>query len=382
MNELGTCEQDMYEQGMNEQEVNGQGISELGRLENLSGDMEKNPYRPYYFENPAAYDSPIRSWEEFCGRFRTEFAAHMPKEAPTYMNPFLEESAYFFPNPKDEVALVVNCGYCPPFLHRLAFIKIVYVLRGSCFFFIGGEKILMKKGSFCLVGPNVEQAVYSCNDEDIVVNLIMRFSSFAESFLGLMWEQGIMSEFLWRMLYSRTDNGCLMYDGKEEEIITENVKDLCEEILFETQNPSSLIRKSMLMLFYGNVLRLHEKELIVLGREGRAGGYQLADMIFYMENNLTCSLPKLAGTFNLSEGYLSRYLRKETGKTFAQLLCEFRMRRAEKMLLHTDFSIEKIVETVGYTDKSRFYRNFKAMYCVSPVKYRKGRGELCPYPSN
>ena len=172
------------------------------------------------------------------------------------------------------------------------------------------------------------------------------------------------------------------YDGKEEEIITENVKDLCEEILFETQNPSSLIRKSMLMLFFGNVLRLHEKELIVLGREGRAGGYQLADMIFYMENNLTCGLPKLAGTFNLSEGYLSRYLRKETGKTFAQLLCEFRMRRAEKMLLHTDFSIEKIVETVGYTDKSRFYRNFKAMYGVSPVKYRKGRGELCQYPSN
>ena len=175
MNELGICEQDMYEQGMNEQEVNGQGISELGRLENLSGDMEKNPYRPYYFENPAAYDSPIRSWEEFRGRFRTEFAAHMPKEAPTYMNPFLEESAYFFPNPKDEVALVVNCGYCPPFLHRLAFVKIVYVLRGSCFFFIGGERILMKKGSFCLVGPNVEQAVYSCNDEDIVVNLTLFF---------------------------------------------------------------------------------------------------------------------------------------------------------------------------------------------------------------
>ena len=70
MNELGICEQDMYEQGMNEQEVNGQGISELGRLENLSGDMEKNPYRPYYFENPAAYDSPIRSWEEFRGRVR------------------------------------------------------------------------------------------------------------------------------------------------------------------------------------------------------------------------------------------------------------------------------------------------------------------------
>ena len=131
MNELEIREQEMNEQEMKEmngQEINGQGISEMGRLENLSGEVEKNPYRPYYFENPAAYDSPIRSWEEFRGRFRAEFAAHMPKEAPTYMNPFLEESAYFFPNPKDEVALVVNNVYCPPFLHRLAFIKIVYVL--------------------------------------------------------------------------------------------------------------------------------------------------------------------------------------------------------------------------------------------------------------
>lgn len=134
---------------------------------------------------------------------------------------------------------------------------------------------------------NVEQAVYSCNDEDIVVNLIMRFSSFAESFLGLMREQGIMSEFLWRMLYSRTDNGCLMYDGKEEKIVTENVKNLCEEILFETQNPSSLIRKSMLLIFYGNVLRLHEKRIDCTGKRRDVQvviSWQI--MLFYMENIL------------------------------------------------------------------------------------------------
>ena len=211
----------------------------------------------------------------------------------------------------------------------------------AAFSLLAAKKIFNEKRIVLSCWTHVEQAVYSCNDEDIVVNLIMRFSSFAESFLGLMWEQGIMSEFLWRMLYSRTDNGCLMYDGKEEEIITENVKDLCEEILFETQNPSSLIRKSMLMLFMGMSCAF-TKRIDCTGREDVAGGYQLADMIFYNGNNLTCSLPKLAGTFNLSEGYLSRYLRKETGKTFAQLLCEFRMRRAEKMLLHTDFQLRRL----------------------------------------
>ena len=62
MNELGICEQDMYEQGMNEQEVYGQGISELGRLENLSGDMEKNPYK---LKQRTACD--YCSFKEICG---------------------------------------------------------------------------------------------------------------------------------------------------------------------------------------------------------------------------------------------------------------------------------------------------------------------------
>lgn len=334
---------------------------------------ENNVYRKYYFSNPAAYRTPITSWKEFCDRFAdTEWEEKMPEQSPTYIDVFFEEDKYFFPDIQDEVALLINVPYCPPFLHRLAFIKIVYVLHGSCFLWINGEEIHMKEGAFCLVGPNVEQSVYSCNDDDVVVNMLIRFRSFSESFLNLMTEQGIMSEFLWRMLYNRTDNGALIYRGKKEAILSDVVMQLCEEILWEREK-SNLIRKSLLMVFCGYVLRLHEKDLVILERTRRESGYRLPQLLCYIRENLDCRLPEVAARFEVSEGYLSRYIRRETGKTFSELLCEFRMRRAAKMLENTDFSIDKIIETVGYTDKSRFYRNFSEMYGMTPLKYRKRR---------
>lgn len=43
------------------------------------------------------------------------------------------------------------------------------------------------------------------------------------------------------------------------------------------------------------------------------------------------------------------------------------------MLDNTDFSIDMIAESVGYADKSRFYRNFSRMYGMTPKHYRNRR---------
>ena len=74
---------------------------------------------------------------------------------------------------------MVNALCCPPFLHRLEFIKIIYVFRGSCVFFYRGRKIPMQAGSFCLVAPGVEQSVFTNAEEDVVLNLLIRRSTLA-----------------------------------------------------------------------------------------------------------------------------------------------------------------------------------------------------------
>ncbi|MBA2885992.1 AraC-like DNA-binding protein [Clostridium beijerinckii] len=42
------------------------------------------------------------------------------------------------------------------------------------------------------------------------------------------------------------------------------------------------------------------------------------------------------------------------------------MRRAKLLLDHTDLSIEKIADMLGYSNSSNFYKAFKQYYGTSP----------------
>ena len=66
-------------------------------------------YRNLYQKNPTAYDSPIRSWEEFRERFSTEIT----KEAPTPVKGFLSEKEIFT---NEDVQ--VHCFKNVRFVHR------------------------------------------------------------------------------------------------------------------------------------------------------------------------------------------------------------------------------------------------------------------------
>ena len=115
-------------------------------------------YRNLYQKNPAAYDSPIRSWKEFRERFSTEIA----KEAPTPIKGFLSEKE-IFPNEDVQVHCFKNVRFCPPFLHKLEFIKIVYIMEGTAVFYLGDKQYDMSEGNFCIVAPGVEQALFTAD---------------------------------------------------------------------------------------------------------------------------------------------------------------------------------------------------------------------------
>ena len=124
--------------------------------------------------------------------------------------------------------------------------------------------------------------------------------------------------------------------------------------------------------------RLHDDDVTgyLLKKKGDKGEYLLAKYLLYMKANLeSVSLASLAREFYVSEGYLSRYFHRETGSTFSHLLMEMKMKRAAELLLKTECSIEKIVALIGYTDQSNFFRNFKAIYGMTPLVYRKKQGQ-------
>jgi AraC-like DNA-binding protein/CRP-like cAMP-binding protein len=74
---------------------------------------------------------------------------------------------------------------------------------------------------------------------------------------------------------------------------------------------------------------------------------------------------------NLSPWYLSRLLKRATGKTFRHLLNMARIERARLDLLTTHLSIKEIAARVGYLHQSDLTRHFRLVHRLSPSAYRE-----------
>ena len=82
------------------------------------------------------------------------------------------------------------------------------------------------------------------------------------------------------------------------------------------------------------------------------------------------SLSELAEIMGYDVYWLSREIKKRTGKTYKELLQSRRMRQAAYLLKNSRLPVADIIESVGYDNTSYFFRKFKECYGVSPKMYR------------
>ena len=87
------------------------------------------------------------------------------------------------------------------------------------------------------------------------------------------------------------------------------------------------------------------------------------------EYNLSL-LSKQAG---LSEGHTSRIIKKESGKTFSDLLTELRIEQAKKIISREIAGVKmyEVAEAVGYSNQHYFSRVFKNVTGVSPKNFKQ-----------
>jgi len=85
------------------------------------------------------------------------------------------------------------------------------------------------------------------------------------------------------------------------------------------------------------------------------------------EYNLTI----LSEQSGLSEGHISKIIKRESGKTFSDLLTELRIEQAKKIIISECAGIKmyEVAEAVGYSNQHYFSRVFKNITGVSPKNY-------------
>ncbi|WP_029192515.1 response regulator transcription factor [Paenibacillus harenae] len=109
------------------------------------------------------------------------------------------------------------------------------------------------------------------------------------------------------------------------------------------------------------------------GEELHISNETVKKIIGYIDSSFAedIMLGTLSRKFNISLGYLSSLIKKETGKTYSEYVINKRLSLAKELLHDSSLSIHEIVERVGYKDYFHFNKLFKKHYGITPSKYRK-----------
>ncbi len=102
----------------------------------------------------------------------------------------------------------------------------------------------------------------------------------------------------------------------------------------------------------------------------------IADRLrLFMESHFSEDITRdrLAEVAYLNPDYMSRLFKKETGQSFNDYLLEIRMKKAAQLLAHSEESIYRIAQCVGYDNFSYFSRLFKNYSGLSPKEYRNSK---------
>ena len=95
----------------------------------------------------------------------------------------------------------------------------------------------------------------------------------------------------------------------------------------------------------------------------------------YIEQNYgeDIHLKDIAQAAGFSEYYFSRLFKEITEKSFHQYVSEYRMKKAEPLLMDPDYTVWEAAYAVGFSSIATFDRIFKKIKGCSPQEFRKLR---------
>lgn len=253
--------------------------------------------------------------------------------------------------------------------HKHNYVEVIYMYQGTTTHILNGSKVILEAGDLLFLNQNAEQEILPAGEQDIAVNFIVLPEFFDTAFSMMdMEEENALKEFLVGALCGKNDNTSYLYFHVAEILPIQNlVENMVWTIFYDQPNKRrcNQITMGLLLLQLLNHVDRMETGTAAFDRE-------LTGTVFnYIEEHYkNGSLSELAEIMGYDVYWLSREIKKRTGKTYKELLQSRRMRQAAYLLKNSRLPVADIIESVGYDNTSYFFRKFKECYGVSPKMYR------------
>ncbi|WP_257351512.1 helix-turn-helix domain-containing protein [Pseudalkalibacillus decolorationis] len=195
----------------------------------------------------------------------------------------------------------------------------------------------LKQGDHEVANDTLKKIIDSLDNKDVPIHVLRcMYFDLISTVLKTLLELGMTQ-------YIQEVKALVEYDYLDqlEEKIHRLVSKICNEIEREKESHNTALRDNILD-YISEHCRMYD-----LSRE------------------------KVAGVFQISVSYLSRFLKEQTGTTFSQYVWHLRVEEVKRQLMATDQPVKEIVKNVGYMDVANFTRKFRKTEGMTPGQFRK-----------
>ena len=259
--------------------------------------------------------------------------------------------------------------YIRMFPHRHDFFEIECTLRDAARHYIGGEWVEMHAGDICIVPPGALHNTYVYPD-GIMLNIKIRRSTFDNVFTNILQDKTALSEYFVKTLYSPDYCNSLTFHCGDDPFISDLLLYLYEE-QFSGKEYANKVIDGMILTFFAYLIQNYDDTLEFSTAINNSSERMIEIENYIRQNYRAVTLKSTAEHFYLSPQYLSTIIKKQTGKSFTEIVRTIRLNRARDMLLNTRMKIDDICEAVGYRDTTQFIRTFRRQFGSTPKQYQK-----------
>lgn len=324
--------------------------------------LDESYFRDFYQTagNPSAIDALLE--KTALDSEIINFALH-----PDTIDPNKTEENFFASG--RNVTLIKHPRYFPFFSHRHSFFEIIYIVSGHCIQVLDDQRKELSKGDLCLLAPNITHGI-EVFDDSIVLNILIRHSTFMDIFLNTVRDKSHISLFFLGNLYHKNKVSYLLYHTHDDQIIRDYILDMYMEQT-HLDDYSDRIICSLLTIFFTQLTRRHGKTVELPDTYSSKSEYTNEMLGYIMTHYDSITLNGLADHFHFSVPYCSKLIKTISGSSFSDLLTGIRLQQGENLLTHTQMNITDISDKIGYKNPETFIRCFSRYYKVTPSQYRK-----------
>ena len=271
-------------------------------------------------------------------------------------------------------------------LHRHSCIEIMYVLQGHVTNHVENQIFTYEAGECCIMNKNIRhsedftgdfQAVFLMLRDDFITELLAEYYEMA-SVTAKPDDANLVLQ-----LFQDSQNQSLQFDKVYMDCfpvipaddILEKTSPLFNSILNEIIN----LRPGSLFYIKGSFSRIlqlmTDPTLFSINRihsESDNQEYLFSKITHIMKSSHgRCTREELSSQLHYNGEYLNRIIKKYTGQTILEYGQSVYLEEARMMLAGTDKSISAIIDELGFSNRSHFYRLFEKAYGQTPLDYRK-----------